>query len=83
MEPLSLRDRLVSEGWFLNVTRWTDGWQVSAYWPAHPARYGAHSRWCPTEDEAWQDLTPAVDRLHRELSVLGEPHGAGPPALDY
>lgn len=69
MTPVSLRDRLVSEGWFLNVTRWTDGWQVAAYWPAHPARYGAHSGWCRTEDAAWRQLEPAVDRLREQLAA--------------
>ncbi|MFM2151850.1 MAG: hypothetical protein RL199_285 [Pseudomonadota bacterium] len=83
MEPLSLRDRLVAEGWFLNVTRWTDGWQVSAYWPAHPARYGAHSCWCRTEAEAWQDLAPAVERLHRALAIRGPGGATESPSLDY
>jgi hypothetical protein len=58
-----LRARLEAEGWFIRITRWSMGWQVGAYWPSHPARFGANSGWHPSEEAAWLDLGAKVDAL--------------------
>jgi hypothetical protein len=82
MPSLSLRDRLVAEGWFVNITRWTDGWQVAAYWPSHPARFGAHSGWFRSEEEAWHHLSPAVERLRAEVAERERTSHAEPSSLE-
>ena len=66
-----LRKHLEDEGWFVRVTRWSQGWQVGAYWPSFPARFGAHSTWRATEDEAWQELESPIARLRSEPDFPG------------
>ena len=71
MNPL--RAGLERDGWYIRVTRWAQGWQVGAYWPSFPSKFGASSGWLSTEDEAWADLAPKIAAVKLLPEFPGKP----------
>lgn len=46
--------RIRDLGLMPRYTQWMQGHQVGVYHPSWPAKYGASTAWCKTEDEAWE-----------------------------
>lgn len=60
---MTTREHLENEGWLIRITRWHQGYQVGAYWPTHPHKFGTSSDWKATEAEAWTDLAPKLEAV--------------------